>query len=153
MTTTKICTQCNEEKEIVWFRYTNHRGSKPPADICRSCWTYSKESHVFKAGGRHCRYVYLVGAPNGLVKIGIAKDLETRMRALQLGSPVPVTLLLAKIIKNGKDLETDLHSQFAAYRAHGEWFELSDEQILQAMRIIDSAELQPSEYRTAQLMK
>jgi hypothetical protein len=62
---------------------------------------------------------------NGLVKIGIAENLERRLAGLKAQSPVPLELL-ATIPAESYELEAALHRRFAEYRHHGEWFEVSD---------------------------
>lgn len=65
--------------------------------------------------------VYFIEASAvGAIKIGASGDLERRFRHLCVGSPTPLTLLLA--IPGTLGDERRLHSMFAAERAHGEWF-------------------------------
>jgi hypothetical protein len=65
--------------------------------------------------------VYFIGAYRGLIKIGVARDVRARLRTLQTGSGVPLTLLTA--VPGSFALERHYHARFAAYRRHGEWFE------------------------------
>ena len=70
--------------------------------------------------------VYFMHAPDvGLVKIGATSSLESRLRALQNGSPVP--LVLIGLIDGDKSVERELHNHWAHLRAHGEWFQASEE--------------------------
>jgi hypothetical protein len=64
--------------------------------------------------------VYVIAAPDGTSKIGIAGDPEKRLRELQTGSPVLLTLVGA--MPGGLALERLLHRRWAAHRIHGEWF-------------------------------
>lgn len=64
-------------------------------------------------------FVYLIFG-GGRLKIGLAREPEKRLRGLQAGSPVPLTLL-AKI-PGSLALEAQLHKRFEKYRLHGEWF-------------------------------
>ncbi|WP_331728809.1 GIY-YIG nuclease family protein [Streptomyces canus] len=68
--------------------------------------------------------VYVIGGP-GLpyVKIGTSGDPEARLRQLQSGSPVPLSVLWST--PGDTALERELHARFAAHRAHGEWFDLT----------------------------
>jgi hypothetical protein len=69
--------------------------------------------------------VYAIGPGDGaMVKIGTTVDLPTRLRELQRGSPVPLTVLW-KTAGNIR-LERQLHSLFASRRAYGEWFDFSN---------------------------
>lgn len=77
--------------------------------VSRSVPDHDPETVYFVLGG-------------GLVKIGRAIDVDKRFRSLECGSPVP--LELARVVPGERGLECDLHRYFAAYRKHGEWFDL-----------------------------
>lgn len=67
--------------------------------------------------------VYFVEAPSvGLVKIGMAQDLDKRLRDLTMMSPVPLRLL--KAIPGGLKHEAAVHRLFEEHRSHGGWFHL-----------------------------
>lgn len=71
------------------------------------------------------RDVYLVqvgDAANAPVKIGVATDVQQRLADLQTSSPYPLTLR-AVFPGAGGAMEAWLHTRFAAYRLHGEWFD------------------------------
>jgi hypothetical protein len=65
--------------------------------------------------------VYFVQAATGQIKIGTTAYLERRLAILRGQSPVEITLL-ANVSGKRVD-EYALHTQFAAHRLHGEWFE------------------------------
>jgi hypothetical protein len=69
-------------------------------------------------------YVYFVRAETmRLIKIGIAKDLESRLSGLQTGSPDKLTLMgLIRPDTDPKYLENRLHNKFSKHHSHGEWF-------------------------------
>lgn len=70
--------------------------------------------------------LYLIGAPNGLVKIGITTDIYRRLRVLDLSSPVELNLILSFESSQAEVIEAELHKYFAVKRVKGEWFNLSD---------------------------
>lgn len=71
-------------------------------------------------------FIHSLDDPQGLVKIGFTdRDLDARLAALQIGSPVRLSLMLA--IKGDRSVERHLHEVFAADRCHGEWFRPSRE--------------------------
>lgn len=77
------------------------------------------------AFGDHLDWVYFIGQQSGgLVKIGVSNDPVARMTTLQVGSPVPLELLVA--IVGDIALERTLHAIFSRDRAHGEWFRRSE---------------------------
>ncbi len=66
--------------------------------------------------------VYFLHAPRaGLVKIGFAVDVESRVHTLRTMSPLPLVLLGA-IEGLEKSHESFLHRKFKSERSHGEWF-------------------------------
>lgn len=82
-------------------------------------------------------YIYFAEATNGLVKIGLTKNMPSRLRALRTMSPIPVRLLHA-VSCDGKHphiVEADFHSRFAKQRHHGEWFKLTKIQKKEIMGI------------------
>jgi hypothetical protein len=65
--------------------------------------------------------IYFVsGASGEFFKIGFTNNIEDRLRSLQTASPELLHLHLA--IPGSPDKERELHRQFAAHRAQGEWF-------------------------------
>lgn len=64
--------------------------------------------------------IYFIGGDMGLIKIGLARDPERRLRTLQCGSPIPLRIL-ASGPGSARD-ERMYHARFASHRLHGEWF-------------------------------
>lgn len=63
-----------------------------------------------------------------LVKVGKAKDVQTRLAALQTGSAVGLELvgnILCESDKAAYELEKHIHENFYNLRARGEWFRYS----------------------------
>lgn len=66
-----------------------------------------------------------------IVKIGITRDLEKRLKNLTSCSPVKLKILLSihcfdwdsKLMPN--EVEKYFHEEFKEYRSHGEWFYLT----------------------------
>lgn len=72
------------------------------------------------------RWVYLIGSTlTRPVKIGVAKNAESRLDELRIGSPVPLHIMWKA--RGGRTLERSLHEYFAPYRIHGEWFDFGSE--------------------------
>lgn len=67
-------------------------------------------------------WVYFIRAPgpNGLVKIGFARQPVQRLIDLQIGSPVELTLIGCH--RGTMADETGWHRRFAHLRVRGEWF-------------------------------
>jgi transcriptional regulator with XRE-family HTH domain len=70
--------------------------------------------------------VYFIGANDiKMVKIGKSKNVEQRIKDLQLASPVALSLLLLIPYESEEDAykaEREFHNIFNEYRASGEWF-------------------------------
>lgn len=73
--------------------------------------------------------LYFIRAENGLIKIGVSVDPENRLRQLQTGSSTRLELLDTIETENSNLLESKLHKEFAKYRIHGEWFNISRDTI------------------------
>jgi hypothetical protein len=90
---------------------------------CKNCVCKSRQTErkvIVEAG-----YVYLVLSPElDRVKIGVtARDYKKRFKSIQSASPD--LLILAGVIYSDdtRRLEQSLHSFFAEYWSHGEWFD------------------------------
>lgn len=64
--------------------------------------------------------IYFIGSECGPIKIGMAQNVNMRLRALQLAGPSKLTVLATVLAPPSE--ERDYHKQFAAHRLHGEWF-------------------------------
>lgn len=76
-------------------------------------------------------YVYFIRteAKPPMVKIGKARDPESRMATLQTGCPYELTLLgsiACRSDMHAEAAEKDLHRHFSIYRTRGEWFRYDD---------------------------
>jgi len=85
------------------------------------------DAYDFRGGGV---YIIRIGR---MCKIGLSFDPYKRIQAMQL--PVQPEVLLVVMAPKPRQLEDALHRRFAAYRRHGEWFELDDEALAEAQRI------------------
>lgn len=65
--------------------------------------------------------VYFIGGDEGAIKIGYSVCPESRLRAIQSCSPIPLRILAR--CPGNEEKEGAYHFQFAEYRLHGEWFE------------------------------
>ncbi len=73
-------------------------------------------------------YVYLLEG-GGHYKIGRAKNPHNRSETIGTQLPYPVTLIHVVECADYEDYERSLHRRFAEKRLHGEWFDLSPEDI------------------------
>lgn len=79
-----------------------------------------------------CGAVYLVQAENGLFKIGSSRNPMKRLGTLRTGSPIGIDLVHIIITwqYTHQSLERALQRRFAHRRAHGEWFALTEEDVV-----------------------
>jgi hypothetical protein len=89
------------------------------------------------------RGLYVLGNKDmGFCKIGIACDIQRRMKEIQTGCPYPLVLWFFKPMQGAAIIEKKLHRQFSDYRLNGEWFS-SD-----VFSLVDWASLQYSARRS-----
>lgn len=79
----------------------------------------SKTSFVYAIGERNCE----------AVKVGVARNVEERLRALQLANPNE--LFIHASMPGGRQEEAAVHWMFATCRIRGEWFKNTNNQIVQ----------------------
>lgn len=77
-------------------------------------------------------YVYLVTS-NGKVKIGFSTDVNSRIRCFNTAHARPCKLIA--VAPGGRQLEKDLHKQFAAYRLNGEWFSHKEDVLIEFRKL------------------
>ena len=68
---------------------------------------------------------FILNEDSNAIKIGRAKDLAKRMKALQTSSPAILRLIKSVQVEGSKEaheLEQSLHRQFSETRLAGEWF-------------------------------
>ena len=81
-------------------------------------------------------FIYLMKDEiNGFIKIGRAKNPESRERTLQSEKP---TIKLIYKCKGFVSDETLLHKKYKKYRLRGEWFRLTNEQIEEIKTFLES---------------
>lgn len=78
-------------------------------------------------------YVYFIScaspAERKPVKIGQTKDLNSRISTLQTGSPYKLSFYKVLRCVDYKDVEVDLHFEFADKKILNEWFDITEKDI------------------------
>ena len=77
-----------------------------------------KISEKIKSG-----YIYFI-SDGTYVKIGVATDIEKRLRALQIGNSNKLNVIKKIYSDNVYDVEKALHETFKKYRIRGEWYNI-----------------------------
>ena len=74
---------------------------------------------------RGANIVYVIAAGD-FIKIGITRDLQTRIDALKTGCPlaiVPQYYTVLESESDAREVERDAHKHFSKLKVRGEWFE------------------------------
>lgn len=79
-------------------------------------------------------FVYVISATNGYVKIGKASNPYERFGTIQTSSPLILTLCYVCECRNPVDIEIAAHQTIAEHRRHREWFEVSPNVAVAAVR-------------------
>lgn len=110
-----------ENEEITKELFAEIEGLKqPPATTNKKTWVSSDPG-----------FIYLVHATGtNRYKIGLAADISKRMSQLSKQSAFPLALITSHPSDDMPRDEEHWHKFFEKQRVHGEWFELSDEQVL-----------------------
>ncbi len=69
--------------------------------------------------------VYFIRSYGAFVKIGITTDLKSRLKAIQAGCPIKLTVI--GTCPGDRMLEAKLHHKFHSLRVRNEWFHLTPE--------------------------
>lgn len=104
--------------------------SQPLPPDTSSGITYAENGNV-KSIARSTYCVYLIGGRDGAIKIGMTRNIESRMAALKTGNGNLKLIFIMPCASKGdcRFLEQSLHTRYAAQRIAGEWFNLSEQDI------------------------
>lgn len=101
---------------------------------------------------REPHWVYFIGYKeiNGMMKIGMSKEPERRLRILQVGAPKKLTMWGKVKCRNQDEarlLEKELHRSYAKNSVRGEWFRMDRGKMIALKSILgslpDTTELEP----------
>jgi hypothetical protein len=85
-------------------------------------------------------YIYMVkSASTGLVKIGRSINPTQRIAAIRTQSGQDLTVVCVE--ESAPDLEQVLHRKFTKHRVCGEWFDLTADQIDEALSVVSQFQL------------
>lgn len=80
---------------------------------------------------------YFIGADTGPIKIGYSVCVQSRLSAMQSGSPMVLRVLATA--PGGPAREAAYHQQFRDSRLHGEWFERTPDILAEIERLKGAA--------------
>lgn len=75
------------------------------------------------------RYVYLLKTPENIYKIGVAKDVDKRIKSLQTGCSDKIELVDKFLSNYPFKIESTLHRKYYDLKVNGEWYYLTNENV------------------------
>lgn len=78
--------------------------------------------------------VYVVGAVGHPIKIGIAKDVDSRLAGLNTSSPVRLRAYFHVEVEDARAIEVAAHRALTDYRLNGEWFDVTPELAIETVK-------------------
>lgn len=117
----------------VWSEHKRVRRKKlfdtlEEAEACANEYNYQDDNPCF---------VYFVSDGHGHIKIGMSKNIKTRMHHLQNASPYDLTLLGSLEVGQREltyELENDIHRELKEKQMRKEWFAMSDEEAIEVIK-------------------
>ena len=87
---------------------------------------------VLPQDNRNRQYIYVIKNPlNETVKIGVAQDVEKRIKQLETRAGIQLELIYKSMIcSNAFSIERDVHKHFEEYRTFGEWFKINPSTVI-----------------------
>ena len=129
-----------------WLYYGDEEYIKPLYEwFCKSMFLkreefYEKLDREAEAKGEKRQakrgYVYLIRA-GVFYKIGIAENLDNRLKAFKTSVPQEIKLIIGRKVKDYRGVERKLHRLFEKKSVKGEWFKLDKEDIKKIKEILD----------------
>jgi predicted GIY-YIG superfamily endonuclease len=98
-------------------------------------WVVNMSFRQSKAQGKP-GYIYIVEC-EGLYKIGITKNVKKRISGMTTGNPFEIQVIKARIVQACRENEKMMHNKFRCKNKSGEWFDLSDNDLELASKMID----------------
>jgi Meiotically up-regulated gene 113 len=87
-------------------------------------------------------YVYIIGP--SVVKIGSARDVDVRLRELQVGSPMRLAVIWSAYVPEPRKIEKLLHAEFHRTKDRGEWFNAEPDMISRVEGILEEKQPVPA---------
>lgn len=135
-----LCPGCRNERHAVSFpdrfyetpirhnggQIIGYTGKLIITGVCNKCVKAGISEPKKKEQNRIDSFVYVIQMSNTpYYKIGIAKDVNKRIKTLQAANPLKLSIVLCYYVSDAYSVESNLHSQFYRHRINGEWFTLN----------------------------
>lgn len=117
-----IC-ECSCGKQSIVSALNLRKGNSTQCRICAS----KNKTSIYQQGDK-LRQLYIFKL-NQYYKIGVTNNWEKRLDNISRMTPYKISKVL--VVDNYQGLEKKLHTKYKDYCVHGEWFNLSEEQVNQ----------------------
>ena len=107
-------------------------------------------AQAFEPGNDAVSHVYVIGPDGGPFKIGVANDVDNRLRQIQIDQSEPLRVKHRQPVRSSSRyvVEKHAHALLAPYRIRGEWFGVpalaAIEAVIQAANDVDGGVLMPA---------
>lgn len=87
--------------------------------------------------------IYVISHPHGFYKIGFTRDINNRLRGLQVGSPYELKVVKLVECQNSFEVEQRIKWGYLFNkRIRGEWYELDESELEDVIKIINETAIQ-----------
>ncbi len=108
-----------------------------------------KKNYQINSWSKKGYYIYVIRhGDTNMYKIGISKlTIQTRISAIQSGNPIKLNCIQQIYTPNASIIEKKIHNIFSKNKIRGEWFELSDKNLLKIKQIINNIDKEISQLK------
>ena len=108
-----------------------------------------KKKYQINSWSKKGYYIYVIRhGDTNMYKIGISKlTIQTRISAIQSGNPIKLNCIQQIYTPNAIIIEKKIHNIFSKNKIRGEWFELSDKNLLKIKQIINNIDNEISQLK------
>jgi len=114
--------------------------SKPTTAFILSNEQYDRLKHriLDLRQGKVChKFIYLMKCGSS-IKIGITNNVASRLSSLVGANAGSIELLYSTEVFNANNIEKELHTKYAEFNTHHEWFNLTEDQVQDIITYLDS---------------
>lgn len=85
------------------------------------------------------KYVYILRAGQDHYKIGVSRNIQSRVRHLQTSNPSIIEIVSLKVIEDSYEVEHAVHNYLEEHKADAgkEWYKLTPEQVIEVSILIN----------------
>jgi len=115
----RVCLECQREQNRKRY-YADHERQK---ELVRVRSKRNPRKHRYTKAGEERSGIYIIEM-KGVFKIGMSSNVHERIHQIIGGLPYQGDLVALIQTEQARNIEYELHKEFAAKRLNGEWFSL-----------------------------